>query len=143
MIALASVYVVLSRADLQSAGACPEGLDAFDAAYPDGVAILDWTRDAQVALVKGPLRSFLGWAADRRLIPRLDLRGADLRRADLRRADLTRANLRGANLTGADLTGADLRRADLSGANLRGANLSGANLRYAYLTGALGVSDVV
>ena len=104
-----SVHVKLTKAELQGGFACPAGVAAFLAAYPDGVAELAWTRDAQAALVKGPLRSFLGWAADARLIPRLDLRCADLRGADLSFAYLSGANLSCAYLTGANLTCASQR----------------------------------
>ena len=54
--------LVLTRAALVAEGACAEGLAAFDAAYPSGVARAEWTREACHAALRGPLGRWLVWA---------------------------------------------------------------------------------
>jgi hypothetical protein len=150
MVVAMNTYTI-TRQQLVALGACTPGLRAFDEEYPDGVAVIEWTHEVQVALATGPLKHSAFGVRKAGLLPRYDLtganlrgadlRGADLRDADLRGANLTgaklwRANLRGANLEGANLEGADLWDADMWGANLTDANLRGANLAYANLKDA-------
>ncbi|RTL19030.1 MAG: pentapeptide repeat-containing protein [Rhodocyclaceae bacterium] len=88
---------------------------------------LTWTHLLWALTYSPEARSYVGWAQEQGLLPRINLGYG---------ANLYGANLRGANLYGADLYGADLRGADLRGANLYGANLYGADLRGADLRGA-------
>lgn len=72
-------------------------------------------------------------AANRTLLPRIDLAGSDLRGADLSDAFLPGASLIGARLDGASfdnavLEGADLSAASISNASFRSAQMQGANL---------------
>ena len=131
------IIVRITRAELETHGACAAGLALFDAlAAGDAAALpVEWTPLHDVWLsVWQP--GFAAWLRERRLIPLANLRGADLGGADLRDADLGGADLGGANLSGANLRDADLGGANLSGANLRDANLGGANLGGADLGGA-------
>lgn len=151
------------RALLVKRGACKPGLEDFDNASDEDVApLLDWTSENQLAAVQGPLRQYLSWLWEYRILPMwtmqdVDLGGTDLRGAGLNAADLCGANLTNVDLRNADLVGtkmrsavleradlryaclnnADLRRADLSRANLSYAILNGADLRGADLTGAI------
>ncbi len=69
----------------------------------------------------------------KKVLDKVDLRGANLRGADLKGADLRGANLKGANLVNADLKGADLTQVQLWNANLTRANLIQADLTRANL----------
>ena len=133
--------LTITAAQLEKIGACSEGVKLFKKTYGDK-AIIKWTLDAQIELIKSPMGRYLGWAFWNKLLPLWSMSYADLSSADLRYADLRYANLRSANLSYADLSYADLRSADLRSANLRSANLSSADLRYANeLTGAYLDSD--
>src|SRR5262245_836448 len=137
------ITINITLKELIAADPCTDGLEAFKAFK--GPKKFKWTSEAQIELVKGPLRRWLGWAHYKNLIPAINLVGANLSGADLSRAYLSEANLSGANLSkanlswacfsGADLSGADLSGADLSGAYLSGANLDGADLSRANLYG--------
>ena len=82
---------MVTRAALVEHGACAEGLADFDAAYPGGVARVEWTRDACHTTLRGPLGRWLVWAWRRGLVPIYDLREANLSGADLRGANLSGA----------------------------------------------------
>ena len=104
--------------------ACAEGLEAFKAAYPEGLVLE--TKDQLVQALNKGLGRWLGWFGDyfnlhhlKTSQGHLDLQGANLQGAYLRGADLQEADLRWTNLQGADLRGADLRGADLQGAYLQ------------------------
>ena len=146
------IHVKITLHELSASTACGDGVEAFQETFGE-VYETDWTHAAQIALITGPCKYFVGWAVTKNLLPQINLRDANLTYADLRSADLRGAYLEGADLTGAYLTGADLRGADLrdadlrgadlrganlTGADLRGADLTGADLRRAYLTGAIG-----
>jgi len=122
--------VKITEDTLTALDACAEGLEWFNAAFPDGFDG-DWTADHQRWLIAAGGARWLGWACGLGVLPAWSMAKQNWSRADLRRA-----NLRGANLSGADLYGADLRGADLRWANLRWADLYGANLRGADLYGA-------
>src|SRR5574343_163005 len=109
--------------------ACAEGLEAFNAAYPEGLVLE--TKDQLVQALKKGLGCWLVWFEKYFDISHLKTSQGhlDLQEANLQGANLRWANLQGANLQGAYLQGADLQRAYLQGANLRWANLQGANLR--------------
>jgi len=117
-------------------GACEEGISAFQAVYPKGLHLSDWTLAEQIRVLKTDLRKYLGWGWKACVIPMLPMEDADLTEADLTEADLSWANLSGANLSRAKLTNANLRRANLTGADLTGADLTGADLSCANLTDA-------
>src|SRR5574343_188900 len=129
--------------------ACVEGLEAFKAAYPEGLVLE--TKDQLVEALRKGLGRWLVWFRKYFDIShlktsqgRLDLQGANLQRANLQGVDLRWADLRGAYLQraylqGANLQGAYLQWANLQGADLRGADLRGADLQEADLQGALGV----
>ena len=121
---------------LEEKDACVEGLACFNAAFPNGIDLKDWTVEKQIEVLKSDLRKYIGWAFVRGIIPLWSMQGAYLEGAYLRYAYLGGANLRDANLRGANLGGANLGGAYLEGANLEGANLGGANLEGAYLGGA-------
>jgi uncharacterized protein YjbI with pentapeptide repeats len=131
--------IYLHRADLVERRACEEGLALFDE-----FAAAQGRRQSLRIPLAGLLwaacdprtRSFLGWAQDKSLLPRVSALGADLRSASLAGANLRSADLRSADLEGADLTDAYLEGADLYGADLRSADLRSANLYGADLTGA-------
>mgnify|MGYP003564052486 CR=1 FL=1 len=102
--------VILTRDAVVGAGACADGMMAWDE-YLDGGdahATGGWTRDVQILALHTPLRRYLGWAWDRGVLPMWSMAGADLTGANLSEADLIEADLSGANLTEADLSGADL-----------------------------------
>lgn len=130
---------------LREHDACDPGLEDFEATYPDGLET-EWTLEDQLAILRTPLRRWLGWAWQEGLLPAwsmacMDLSGARLDDADLRGAYLFGANLANAHLIGADLRGAYLFGADLHGASLPGAHLNNVdlrntNLQNAYLFGA-------
>lgn len=131
--------------DLRRLEACEDGVEEFIRHYGEQVE-LNWTLEAQIEAIQGPLRRYMGWAWHHNVLPMWSMRGADLGRATLTRATLTRANLRGADLRGADLTGATLFGATLFGAILTDAILTDANLTDANLTDAFmpeGWQDVV
>src|SRR5574343_205989 len=121
--------------------ACAEGLETFNATYPEGLVLE--TKDRVVEALRKGLGRWLGWFRSQFDIGHLntsegllDLQRANLQWADLRGADLRRADLRGAQLRGANLQGANLQRAYLQGANLQGADLYAADLQWADLRGA-------
>ena len=116
---------------LEEKDACVEGLACFNATFPDGIDLKDWTVEKQIEVLKSDLRKYIGWAFVRGIIPLWSMQGANLEGANLGGAYLGGANLGGANLGGAYLEGANL-----EGANLGGANLLRANLEGAYLGGA-------
>jgi hypothetical protein len=109
---------------------CESGLAAFNAEYPDGLELSDWTLERQLTLLKTSkvCRLYFGWAVKVGIIPAWSMARVDLSNIDLSGANLSRADLSGADLNMANLSGANLSRADLSDANLIGANLSDANL---------------
>jgi uncharacterized protein YjbI with pentapeptide repeats len=115
--------ITITLEQLKGKTACQSGIDDFLSAYPSGIAEIEWTRDDMIAMLKTPLRKWIGWAYYKSLLPYWSLHGANLSGADL-----IGANLLGANLIGADLSDANLIGANLIGANLRDANLRGANL---------------
>ncbi len=134
------ITVTITRKQLTTAEACPEGMALFEAlriaqGLKHSVKVRDWTITHQLWL-SAAYPSFYGWGRDRGLWPQLPMCGADLYGANLRGANLYGANLRGANLYGANLRGAKLYAADLYGADLRGADLYGATLSGADLSGA-------
>ena len=118
---------------LESLSACSEGVALFKKIYGDK-AIIKWTLEAQLELIKSPMGRYLGWAFWSKLLPLWSMRYANLSGADLRSTNLSCADLSSANLRSADLSYADLSYANLSGANLRSANLSCADLRSANLS---------
>src|ERR1044072_6373927 len=120
------IHVKLTVQDLKNAGACDDGIEAFEETLPDGIDTpWTWLHGLQAAILFGVN---FHWAVRAQLIPSLNLRGANLRGAHL-----TDANLEGAHLTDAHLTGAYLKGAYLKGAHLKGAYLKGANLMGAHL----------
>ena len=121
---------------LEEKDACVEGLACFNAAFPNGIDLKDWTVEKQIEVLKSDLRKYIGWAFVRGIIPLWSMQGANLEGANLGGAYLGGANLGGANLGGAYLGGANLEGANLGGANLEGAYLGGANLEGANLEGA-------
>ena len=123
--------LTITKQQLKKLNACPEGVEAFEKYAKGDTLEIDWTIEAQLKIIKSPMRKFFGWGWAQGLFPLWSMRSADLYGADLSGADLS-----GANLYGADLRSADLRSADLYGANLYGANLYGADLRSADLYGA-------
>ena len=96
---------------LEEKDACVEGLACFNATFPNGIDLKDWTVEKQIEVLKSDLRKYIGWAFVRGIIPLWSMQGA---------------NLEGANLGGANLEGAYLGGAYLEGANLEGAYLGGA-----------------
>jgi len=108
--------VRITKKLLEEKDACAEGLACFNAAFPNGIDLKDWTVEKQIEVLKSDLREYIGWAFVRGIIPLWSMHGANL----------GRANLEGANLEGANLGRAYLGRANLGGANLEGANLEGA-----------------
>ena len=138
------ITVTITRQKLVELGACPGGLELFDAItahvapHCDVIQIVEWTvlHDLWISTSE-----FVYWLRENRLVPdpnlrRAYLRSADLHGAYLRSADLHGAYLRSADLHGADLRSANLRRADLRSANLRRADLRSADLHGAYLRSA-------
>ena len=116
----------LTIADLQAQGACLDGIRLFDALFPGGLVITEWTLAHQCAVLWHPrARMHLGWMWRAGLIPQWSMRALRAPGADLSGANLYRADLSGADLSGANLSRADLSRANLSGANLLGADLGG------------------
>lgn len=77
---------------LVGAGASCGGLGEFKRLFGEYVEV-EWTREKQIEVLKGPLGPHVGWAYHKGLIPSWSLSGADLTRADLSEANLTRANL--------------------------------------------------
>jgi len=135
--------MTITTETLSALSACQEGIATFQAVYPSGLNLADWTPNEQLRVLATPLRAYLGWAWHHSVIPAWSLAEADLAGAYLAEADLAGANLAGADLTGAYLAGANLTGADLGGAYLGGADLTGANLARANLTGAyLGGADL-
>ena len=127
---------------LEEKEACAEGLACFNATFPDGIDLKDWTAEKQIEVLKSDLRKYIGWAFARGIIPLWSMQGANLGRANLVRANLYSANLESANLENANLENANLYSANLESANLGGANLGRANLvranlEDAYLGGAI------
>ncbi|MFQ5483041.1 MAG: pentapeptide repeat-containing protein, partial [Nitrospinaceae bacterium] len=94
---------------LRKMDACEAGIELFEERYPKGLALGDWTREEQLAVIQSPLRAHWMWAVKARILPLWSMA-----RADLSGADLSDANLDEANLSGADLSGADLSKASLS-----------------------------
>ena len=125
--------MIITAEDLRGKNACQEGIDDFLRVYPDGVANIKWTLQAQLFLIRSEFRKWFGWTVRKGLLPMYSMQGANLAGANLERADLREANLWEANLAAADLREADLREANLAAANLVAANLVGAYLAGAYL----------
>src|SRR5574343_544645 len=92
--------------------ACAEGLETFNATYPEGLVLE--TKDRLVEALRKGLGRWLGWFRSQFDIGHLNTSEGLL--------DLQGADLRGADLYAANLQGADLRGAVLCGANLQGAN---------------------
>ena len=113
---------------LEEKEACDEGLACFNATFPDGIDLKDWTAEKQIEVLKSDLRKYIGWAFARGIIPLWSMQGANLGRANLVRANLYSANLESANLVRANLESANLENANLENANLYSANLESANL---------------
>jgi len=140
------VKITISTEQLEELDACEKAIIEFKEYFHKDEVTLNWTPRLQLAIVKSPLRKYIRWAVENKIIPLwsmsgANLSGANLSGANLSRANLSRANLYGANLSGADLSGAylsraNLSRADLSRANLSRADLYGADLYGAYLSGA-------
>ena len=126
--------LTLTIEQLKARDACQEGVDAFRSTFGES-ATVDYTREAQIELMRGPMGRWIGWAHAVGLVPWWNLSRANLSGTDLSRANLSGANLSGANLSGTDLSRANLYRANLAGANLSGANLYRANLYRANLAG--------
>src|SRR5574343_643467 len=112
--------------------ACVEGLEAFKAAYPEGLVLE--TKDQLVEALRKGLGRWLVWfglyfdiSHLKTSQGHLDLQGVNLQEAKLRWAYLQEADLQGANLQGAKLQWVNLRGADSREANLRWANLQGAD----------------
>ena len=122
--------LTLSVKQLEDASACFEAIIAFRQVYGEAAEV-EWTKEAQVEILRGPLGKYLGWAFRAGLLPMWSLDGANLDGANLDGANLT-----GAYLTGASLARANLARANFTGASLARANLTGASLARANLTGA-------
>lgn len=70
---------------------CPEGIAAFKAVYPDGIA--EWTREAQLAALQTDCRRWVGWAWGVGAVPAWSMSGANLYGANLYGADLNDAIL--------------------------------------------------
>ena len=122
---------------LEEKDACAEGLACFNATFPDGIDLKDWTAEKQIEVLKSDLRKYIGWAFARGIIPLWSMQGANLGRANLGGSNLGRANLEDANLENANLENANLENANLGGSNLGRSNLGRANLEGAYLGGAI------
>ena len=103
--------VRITKKLLEEKEACAEWLACFNATFPDGIDLKDWTAEKQIEVLKSDLRKYIGWAFARGIIPLWSMQGA---------------NLEGAYLGGANLGGAYLEGANLEGANLEGAYLGGA-----------------
>ena len=136
------IRVRITRKQLESLGACADGLALFDSiARLSGKKRSITVEWSQLAEVWFSFSKFASWARHNGLAPSISLSQANLSRANLSSANLSRANLSSANLSGANLSGANLSRAnlfwaDLSGADLSWADLSGADLSWANLYGA-------
>ena len=81
---------------LEEKEACAEGLACFNATFPDGIDLKDWTAEKQIEVLKSDLRKYIGWAFARGIIPLWSMQGANLGRANLVRANLEDAYLGGA-----------------------------------------------
>ena len=81
---------------LEEKDACAEGLACFNAAFPNGIDLKDWTVEKQIEVLKSDLREYIGWAFVRGIIPLWSMHGANLGGAYLGRANLEGANLEGA-----------------------------------------------
>src|SRR5262245_28251594 len=117
------ITINITLKELIAADPCTDGLEAFKAFK--GPKKFKWTSEAQIELVKGPLRRWLGWAHYKNLIPAINLVGANLSGADLSRAYLSEANLSGANLSRANLSWPYLYAPESDGAALSGPPTSG------------------
>ena len=85
--------LTITAAQLEKIGACSEGVKLFKKTYGDK-AIIKWTLDAQIELIKSPMGRYLGWAFWNKLLPLWSMSYADLSSADLRYAnELTGAYL--------------------------------------------------
>ena len=95
--------VRITKKLLEEKDACVEGLACFNAAFPNGIDLKDWTVEKQIEVLKSDLRKYIGWAFVRGIIPLWSMQGAYLEGAYLRYAYLGGANLRDANLRDAYL----------------------------------------
>ena len=83
-----TVLVSITRAELESAGACTEGIDLYDACcrrFKGGVRKVKvdrWEPIHTIWLLRA-YPSFWSWLVSKDLIPRANLYGADLSRANL------------------------------------------------------------
>ena len=101
--------------DLLRKEACEDGVALFRKLYPDGFGG-EWNREAQIKILRSPLRKHLAWAWNVGLVPMWSISNANLSNANLSYANLSNANLSNANLSNADLSNADLSNANLSNA---------------------------
>jgi len=82
--------VRITKKLLEEKEACAEGLACFNATFPDGIDLKDWTAEKQIEVLKSDLRKYIGWAFARGIIPLWSMQGANLGRANLVRANLDR-----------------------------------------------------
>ena len=68
---------------LEEKDACAEGLACFNATFPDGIDLKDWTAEKQIEVLKSDLRKYIGWAFARGIIPLWSMQGANLEGAYL------------------------------------------------------------
>ena len=122
--------ITISTEQLEELDACEKAIIEFKEYFHKDEVTLNWTPRLQLAIVKSPLRKYIRWAVENKIIPLWSMSGANLSRANLSGANLSRANLSGAYLSRANLS-----RADLYGADLYGAYLSGADYKDAFMSG--------
>jgi uncharacterized protein YjbI with pentapeptide repeats len=93
--------ITITAAQLEKMGACSKGVKLFKETYGDK-AVIKWTLDAQLELIKSPMGRYLGWAFWNKLLPLWSMYSVNLSSANLSSADLSYANLSYANLSYAD-----------------------------------------
>lgn len=62
------MQIAVTAQRLQELGACKTAIDAFRELFGDTVTV-EWTREKQEEISKGPLGKHLGWAATKGLLP--------------------------------------------------------------------------
>ena len=82
--------IIITKDLLRQKGACDPGVLDFEREFGARWEV-EWTPDAQLEFIRGPLRKYLGWAIQQKLLPMWSLSGANLSGANLFRANLERA----------------------------------------------------
>jgi len=74
--------ITITKEQLMELGACPGGVTDLKEKYGDSVS-LDFTYEAQLQIIQGPLRKWFGWCVRKKIIPMWSMSRADLSGANL------------------------------------------------------------